>query len=337
MKKASIFLVAFLVSFMVIYSVYYYSKIKGLDRGVVASANELPHTVIGYEAAHQAVNGQTGIYELGLFQALNHAIPDSNTWQMREQAQLFPLPGTNFLSIDTPYNRNSLEKLDERILIKFKKHPPIDFDSIAKGDSLLFSYFFRNIGLPYGFRRSAEGVTYRGHSYQALEYYPFDKAHTNASVYYASADAGHAMLKIDLPDANEEAILVNALTPGDAMENYKQAEALIQAGKYTPYSFKQNEALIIPDLDFSIVKHYRPGELSAFGNAFKRYKVIEERVKFKLSIPEGQNQQIKHGKDFKTYRIEGRCLFYLKKKNSAEPYFMVLIDNPEILPAAYLQ
>ena len=331
MKKSAIFISSFMVSFMVIYSVYYYMNVKDLDRGVVSAASDLKNTVIGYEGLN--TENKSVVYNLGLFQSVQqHALTANDTSHWLADAKANPIPQNHFLGIDTPYSRNALEKIYEHLLIKFSKHPPIDFGKLKNGDSIMFSYFFQNISLPVGFRRAAAGIKIKDKDYYSLEYYPFDSLHNSASVCFFTNTAGDKyLLQVENKESGELATWVSNAEGLGAMSNYINAGRMLKEGTITKHTFGKSESVVIPELDFSFVKRYKQDDLAAFGALFQRYKVIEERMKFKLSYPEGQNKRIEHASGFKSYNFNGNTLFYLKKKGAEKPYFMVLLNDPEIL------
>jgi hypothetical protein len=221
----------------------------------------------------------------------------------------------------------------EHLLRRFNKHPPIDFGKLNDGDSVLFSYFFKNLFFPLGFRAAGSPAIVGGKACEAMEYYPFNAAHTSKAIhFYKSPDSSRYALKYDLPGNKVEAVFLSYKDSSTFMEEYQVADGLVSDAA-NEYNLGFNASVVMPVLDFSLGRRYSPEELKKFGNTFRRYKVVEERIKFKTTLPENEESKkiLTHPKGFRQYVFNSPCLFYMKKKGDELPYFVVRISHPELL------
>jgi hypothetical protein len=301
MQKILVFVCAFVVSSIVIYSVYYYSKVGKLTSGVVATANELPKTIFSpIQPKHFSDSNYMG--NAGLLAALDSTAHNSD---------FDAVPAANNLSENGIYNDAFIDKINLDISNKFPNHPPIGFRNLKEGDKILFNYFFKNIMLPADFYNYDQGLSYNQKHFRAIVYMPDSASNTkvfarnnNVELLYAPIENG------------TEAIIFSKNSLGSEIPaTYMQ--------KLDSISTKQ--AVIIPEIDFNIIKYWKPEEAYFIPNA-KDYKQLEDRKKLKLSVSNNNSPLPKTAAS-----LQPPFYMYLYKNGAAKPYFMLYIANEELL------
>ncbi len=325
MRKLYIFFIAFWVSFMTIYSIYYYKVKSKLDQSVVAMAQDLPHTVFGFEA--QSDSDKNMIFTEGLSQIIPTLSKDYDSF-------LVPVPDTGFVSFNGPYTKPNIEKFYEGLVTKFQNHPPIEFKNLKDGNRLLLSYFFENVHLPDGFRVSESVVDFRGKKVRALQYHHQYISDTGYVSFYKNDNMHEYALKVKVNDGKDELTMYSCEACNSWLHAKLKADSLINYSvKYVPAN---NESVLIPELDFNIVKDFDKGGTKT-NPVFNDYALAEERIKFKISAPK-EGGPLEANKSYNTpvnFVMNGNVLMYIKEAGKKLPYCIIYIKDPEILkPAA---
>jgi len=325
MRKLFIFFIAFWVSFMTIYSIYYYKVKSKLDSSVVAMAKDLPNTVFGFESVQDS--GKNMIFTEGLSQV----IPSLSK---NYDSLLLPVPDTAFVSFNGPYTRDHIEKFYEGLVTKFQNHPPIEFKNLKDGNRLLLSYFFENVHLPDGFRVSESAVDFRGKKVRALQYHHQYISDTGYVSFYKNDASREYALKVKVNDGKDELMMYSCETCDSWLQAKAEADSLTR--KSTKYVPANNESVLIPELDFNIVKDFDKSETQS-NPVFNNYSLAEERIKFKISAPK-EGGPLEANKSYNTpvnFIMNGNVLVYIKEAGKKSPYCIIYIKHPEILkPAA---
>jgi hypothetical protein len=322
MNKSTIFFLAFMISFMTIYSVYYYGQRKKLDQSVVALAKDLPHTVVG--AASMADKDKNMIYTRGIAQIELGIKSDSPQF-------LSNVPDENFVFFRSKNVKDSLEKFYEGLVTKFQNHPPIEFKDVKDGDRVLLSYYFQNIRLPGGFRVSASPVDFHGTPVKALQYHPSKNNNDTNVAFYKNELTKEYAIKVKMDAGKKELVIYSTSNDSGWMHNYKSAGALISNETYK-YKPAQDESVLFPDLDFSVVKDYTKEEQKS-NAVFNPFTLVEERIKFKVSAPKegGPLEADSKYNTAKNYQINGASVLYYIKESGHNPFCIIDVKNTEIL------
>ena len=136
--------------------------------------------------------------------------------------------------------------------------------------------------LPDGFRVSATPVDFRGKKVRSLQYHHQYISDTGYVSFYKN-DVNHKYaLKVKVNDSKDELTMYSCQTCNSWLQAKADADSLTNRGaKYVPAN---NESVLIPELDFNIVKDFDKTETQS-NPVFSNYALAEERIKFKISAP----------------------------------------------------
>jgi hypothetical protein len=303
---------------MTIYTVYYYRVINKLDESVIANAKDIPKTVIG--DAEIADSDKNMILTKGLMQV----IAGTDSIQANSVADV---PDADFVSFNAAYSKASLEKFYENLTTKFQSHPPLDFKNVKEGDRALMSYYFENIRLPDGFRVSATTVPFHSKNIRALQYHLVEYADTGVS-FYKTVNAHDYALKTMINSGKAELVIFNCPINKPWNIALAKADSLIRQHQ-CKYQILKDESVLVPELDFNIVKENAAGNKPLPHD----YKLVEERIKLKLSAPKegGPLEVSARFNTPKNYIMNGNVLYFIRETGKAKPYCVIYLRNPEIL------
>jgi hypothetical protein len=324
MKKTTVFLITFLISFLTIYSLYYYSQLSKLDQSVVAKASDLHKTVYGMSDSSNKNDNM--IWTKGIDQILNAGINDTGHF-------LSNVPDDHFVSFNDAKNKANLEKFYENLVTKYQNHPPLAFDDVKDGQKILFSYFFHNMRLPEGFRVSERKVFFHDTYVRSLQYRSGNTTDTSSVAFFKKEASREYAFRVKLNNGTEEAIAYSSPVNTSWKDEYKSAAAFCSTSKYR-YSPAKDESVLLPELDFNIIKDYTFKEQDKFP-LLKDYALVEERIKLKMSAPK-EGGPLEVNKKFNTpknYILDGNIIIFIRKIRDTNPYCMILVRNSEILKA----
>ncbi|MGZ5244562.1 MAG: hypothetical protein ACXWDO_11900 [Bacteroidia bacterium] len=303
LNKALIFVSAFVVSSLIIYQVYYYSKIKSLSSGIIATAAELPGTklspILPKHFSDTSYMGNAGLLA---------AIGDTT------QSSFAFAPTENYLSGNGVFNKAFLDEMNIGISNKFPNHPPIGFNNLQQGDKILFSYLFKNVILPLGFSPFEGSINVNGKHFRALLYMGGKDSGVKVNV------TGNKVNKVFIPldNGNQELVISKTNIATESQDS----------SKHFIHNLPLTQNIVFPEIDFNIIKYWKAEEAEFIPNA-KDYKHLEERVKLKLSTRTDKGELSKTQAELKP-----PFYIYLYKTGSAKPYFGLYIANTELmLPA----
>jgi len=292
-----------------------------MDFSVVANAKDLPHTVVS--EIDKNSTDKNMLWTKGINQVLPFQIDTDNV--------LTNVPDEHFVSYNLPYNKANLENFYEGLVTKFPNHPPIEFNELKDNEKLLLSYFFYNIRLPNGFRVSASSVDFHGTQVKSLQYRPQGRSDSSLTTFYKNDTTHEYAFKIIINGGKEELVMYSAANESFWKDTYKNATSFI-SGLSHKYKPAKDESVLVPEIDFSIVKDYSFDERKNLPELHD-YSLAEERIKLKISAPAtGGPMEVNHKYDTpKNYALNGNLLVYIKEVKSAEPYCIINVKHPEIL------
>jgi hypothetical protein len=287
MRRALIFLGSFVVTIIVIYMVYYYSNIGKYSSGLVAFASDLPGTVMG--PAEQPGKNFIG----------SRSINDSDTF--------FSYPASNTsLHYDTIYNYSVLNAINDEISNEFRGHPPIGFGNAKDGERISFNYIFRRIAEDK-FVPVDTGVMVNG---KRIKYFLCEPG--KGVILYRSEANNLAYFHVPLRD--DGFIIV-------------QEEGANHTTPEPPLKQTDTGSVLLPLLDFNIVKLWTKKEAGTFKKNAAGYAHIEDRVKLKI---EPKGKPVSGEKAGYIMRPPLRISFY-QKDAITKPYLELRLRDTELL------
>ncbi len=299
LNKALIFVSAFVVSSLIIYQVYYYSKIKSLSSGLVATAAELPNTQIS-PLAPKHFSGINYMGNAGLLAAVSQT----------ENSSFSAAPAESYLSGNGIYSKAFLDEINIGISNKFPNHPPIGFPA-REGDKILFSYLFKNVVLPAGFADN-HTIDVNGKHFRAIQYMAENNNASTKAYFY-----GDSLYLLYIPVDKEALAISKRPLPAGSIDSLLMKMSNVADWKKRIITF--------PEIDFNIIKYWKP-EDALFIADVAGYKHIEERLKLKLSAAKTEKYN-----DLPMVELHPPFYIYLYKTNSAKPYLNLYIANTELL------
>jgi hypothetical protein len=287
-RKALIFLGSFVVSIIVIYMVYYYSNIGKYTSGIVARVSDLKNTVMSPYNDQASHKNFIG----------SRSIANSDS--------MYSLPPASmFLDYDSTYSRDLLYAVNDEVSNEFHGHPPIGFPGVKDGERISFFYIFHRMMEP-GFAFVDTGLAVDGKRIN----YCLVRPGKGVKLYRSGADS---LLYFHVPLADGGIMIVQQ---EDAAGHVPQP----------PFKEEANKSVLIPILDFNIVKVWEQADAKQYRPDAGRYKYMEDRVKLKI---EPLAEQKKREKISHAFRPPIRMLFYTA--NNKKPYLELRIRDTELL------
>jgi hypothetical protein len=287
-RKALIFLGSFVVSIIVTYMVYYYTNIGKYTSGIVARVTDLKNTAMSpYDAADSHKN---------FIGSRSIANSDSR----------YSLPPASMcLDYDTTYNRDVLYAVNDEISNEFHGHPPIGFPGVKDGERISFFYIFHRIIEP-GFASVDTGLAVDGKRIA----YCLVRPGTGVKL-FRSGTNGLLYFQVPLKDGG-----LMVVEQEDAAGHEPQA----------PLNPENNQSVLMPVLDFNIVKVWDQTDARQYRPDAGKYKYLEDRVKLKVETlaAEKKREKISHA-----FRPPMRVLFY--PANNKKPYLELRLRDTELL------
>lgn len=317
MKKALIYLSAFCVSFLTIYSIYYYSKVFKMQQALVVEAGQLKNTTIGSGRAAFITEGNA-IYTSGVVKAIHLNRPSDSVTIGTEANHI---PDKYFVGGEGVYGIQLLNSYDSAAFVKYKNHPPIDFNNMVKGDSLVFSYLFQQLMLPKGFYSAEEWINFGDKEVRALLFRKYKKNGLQNGRFYQKD--GQMLLTCLLRDS-QQVVWYSNTNAGNIITDYAEAEAFMKPENEV--LLDDSTALLLPDVDFFIQKSYKPEELTADHLPIAHKKLVQERMKLKTTAPVKDPQEWNGDKIY----FKAPMLFYIKNPKDSLPYFALLARDSEL-------
>ncbi len=241
-----------------------------------------------------------------------------------------------FVGLKGLYTRGAVDTLNENILARFHKHPPMSLRGVLQNkDSVWFSYIFRQLVLPPNFLESNEGMKINGEKVHAIRCRPRSpfEPDTMLPEFYVSKDGKSYMLRIPFNGGKEEAVWIQSPESPDSWPSTRKMVSALMDRE--PHEFSKEEEILLPMLDFYISKIYDAKDFSGF--AVGNYDRIQEDIKLKLTGEEISVSLEKRnfGGTRVVYAFDEGSIFYLRRAEAAKPYILVKTENAELLVKEY--
>ncbi|GAB1401877.1 hypothetical protein MASR1M68_07880 [Elusimicrobiota bacterium] len=236
-----------------------------------------------------------------------------------------------------------VQKIDDALLKKFNNKKGCGIKLSNPSDFLAYSYLFKNLEFknkfedlnnnPVFFKNETKVKTF------GIKEYSYETAKQVKILDYT--DDNNFILKLESKSENDEIILAK-IEPKETL--LSTVDYVLQQIKNTkPMGLGPQDILQIPKFDFDILKEYSELTNRDFLNKnFREYFIAKafQGIKFKLDekgvVLESYAgiigvKSVHMNNDIKRLIFDKPFLFCLKEKNAKYPYFVMWVDNAELM------
>lgn len=247
------------------------------------------------------------------------------------------------------YNRDDIvEKINKSLKEKFKEEGNWKVETTLQrpDDILAYSFLKKNLEFEYAFEDIKEGLEFNGIKVKSFgiceikdEEIKKKLAEQVKILYYDNND--NFIISLNGKTANDEIILAK-ISPKDTLNNtLNYAYDLVNSCK--EIRFSSSDILKVPMLGFSINKNFKELENKPIANkGFEEYRLASatQRIDFSLTEKGAQlksKAEIALSKSAALHEAPKKLIFdepfllYMKEKDNKKPYFVMWVDNSEIM------
>lgn len=246
---------------------------------------------------------------------------------------------------------NIVGKINQALTRKFGKEAWLVKEKLNLDDILAYSFLMKNLKFKVMFDDSPAGMSFRPETgagmVKAFGIKSFDakdekmqKLSKQVDVLYYDGGKGEFAVRLNSESDGDELVLAR-INPGEnLMKTYQKAAGLSvnKAGKLV-----QNDILWIPEINFFIEHSYQ--ELlnkkllnKGFGDYFiskalqtTKFKLDKTGAYLKSKAVIVVTRSAARPRNVRRFIFNQPFLLYMKEKNAKNPYFVMWIDNPEVL------
>ena len=249
-----------------------------------------------------------------------------------------------------------LDTIHKDMARQFPEKAPPEFPGIAPGSFVAYAYLESDIrfNIPYFQNReplkfiNSDGTSTEVTSFGILDEvgYDNDVLRRQVNVLHRLMDENNMMIvrecvvDLDTTSTDEQIILAMIEPKATLQETLEDVESKIAAKKELAYGLgdlDSNDVLLVPDMVYDLEHQFQPLLGKYFSNSTmpnQRIDVAQQDITFSLTRSGAELQS-----EAKLYMASGPAyyvfdrpfLLYMKKRDADLPYFVMWIDNAELL------
>ena len=244
---------------------------------------------------------------------------------------------------------NIVNRINTALKKKFGDEAWLVKENLDSRDILAYAFLMKNLSFTTQFDDLPHGITFKGKDTARVRVKAFGipkfspgkkmkELSKQVTVAYYNSDKNEFVVKLKTDSPNDELVLAR-IEPGSNMtETYNKARSLAAR---KPDKLSYGDVLIIPEIEFFIEHHYKELLNKNFLNrGFEQYFISKaiQTTKFKLDKTGARLKskaviavRMNGGGKYKKLVFNKPFMLYMKEKKARNPYFVMWIDNVEVL------